>query len=784
MPAEPGFPRLRRYHRRRRGGQGRRGGGAALGPALAGVAGAAGGRRAGARRRRPGRHADPRGRGGRQPRRRYRRRRQPAAGGRPVRRPPAVDGRDAAAAGPAVLAAHRHPHGRRPDHRDQAQGRREHPGAAGRQAPGPQRGRLLQHQPRPAGGLRAVRRQPRAGRLHPDRPPEQRHRRRRHPGLRPAPGRQHPLAAPGRGPRGARPHQGPAAALPVVHRPLRRRQVHHRQPGGQAPARDGLPHLRAGRRQRPPRPEQGPGLHRRGPRREHPPRCRGGQADGRRRPDRAGQLHLALPRRAADGARAVRRGRVPRGLRRHAAGGGRAARRQGPVRQGARRRDQELHRHRLALRGAGSAGNPPARRRGRARAPGRRGAGPGASVAGMSGGAPAGRAYLPEVDGLRALAVVAVVLYHLDPAWVPGGYVGVDVFFVISGFLITRIITDEHTRGEFGFASFYLRRIRRIAPAALAMVLATLFAGSLLLLPEDLERLVVSALWTVFQAANVFFWLHLDTGYFAASSKEEPLLHAWSLGVEEQFYLLWPVLLALLLSSRLRGRALLALLGLAAAASFWLAQASLETAPKFAYYMLPARAGELLTGAVLALALRRTGMRVLPARLADVIGAAGLAAVLWAMAALSPTSAFPGLRALPPVLGSAALILAACAGSPLVRMVFAWRPMVWIGLLSYSLYLWHWPVLAYARYFFVERPGGRVLAVAVVVFVLLAWASYRWIETPARHWDASGACQVGWLLIVPAVTVALLAIGVRMPGGVAERIADSEVFLRSRAELE
>lgn len=402
----------------------------------------------------------------------------------------------------------------------------------------------------------------------------------------------------------------------------------------------------------------------------------------------------------------------------------------------------------------------------------------------MSGGAPAGRAYLPEVDGLRALAVVAVVLYHLDPAWVPGGYVGVDVFFVISGFLITRIITDEHTRGEFGFASFYLRRIRRIAPAALAMVLATLFAGSLLLLPEDLERLAASALWTVFQAANVFFWLHLDTGYFAASSKEEPLLHAWSLGVEEQFYLLWPVLLALLLSSRLRGRALLALLGLAAAASFWLAQASLETAPKFAYYMLPARAGELLTGAGLALALRRTGMRVLPARLADVIGAAGLAAVLWAMAALSPTSAFPGLRALPPVLGSAALILAACAGSPLVRMVFAWRPMVWIGLLSYSLYLWHWPVLAYARYFFGEQPGGPVLAVAVVVFALLAWASYRWIETPARHWDASGACQVGWLLIVPAVTVALLAIGVRMPGGVAERIADSEVFLRSRAELE
>ncbi|SBV36665.1 putative Sulfate adenylyltransferase [uncultured Stenotrophomonas sp.] len=380
QPPEPGFPRLRRHPCRRAGARRRCGGGAAVGAPFHGQAGAGAGRPAGRGRRRAGGDADPGRRDRRQPRRRHRRRWRPAGGGRPVRRACAVDGRCRTAAWPPVLAADRQPHRGGERQRDQAPGRREHAGKAGGQAAGAERGRLLQPVAGRTHRLRALRAQPRAGWLHPDRPPEQRHRRRRHPGLRPAPRRQRALAASGRGQGRARPHQGADAEGAVVHRPVRRRQVHHRQPGGKAPACTRLPHLHPRRRQCPPRAEPRPRLHRRGPGGEHPPRRRSGAVDGRRRADRAGQLHLAVPRRAADGARALRRGRVHRGIRRRAAGGGRIARREGPVPQGARRADPQLHRHRFALRDPRSAGAAPVRRRRGAGCDGRPGGEAGAAL--------------------------------------------------------------------------------------------------------------------------------------------------------------------------------------------------------------------------------------------------------------------------------------------------------------------------------------------------------------------------------------------------------------------
>ena len=356
-------------------------------------------------------------------------------------------------------------------------------------------------------------------------------------------------------------------------------------------------------------------------------------------------------------------------------------------------------------------------------------------------------AYRPEIDGLRAVAVMAVLLFHLDPAWLPGGFAGVDVFLVISGFLITSIIVRQQTAGHFRPADFYLHRIRRIAPVYFVVTAATLLAGCLLMLPLDLQELARSAGWSTLSLPNVYFWRHLDTGYFAADSRQQPLLHLWSLGVEEQFYLLWPLVLILCLR-RVPAAWLPWLLLLPVAASFAHAQHQTRLSPSWAYYMLPARAGELGIGCLLALwPAVREGRRVGHRLLAEMLAVCGLILILCSLFLLGRGQSFPGWNALPACLGAALVIIADSHHRCSVLALLRSRPLVWIGLVSYSLYLWHWPVLAFLRYLSVPLDTLRLFAVAAGLLIL-AGLSHRWIETPARrlHWPPLRQVWLLWAL--------------------------------------
>jgi peptidoglycan/LPS O-acetylase OafA/YrhL len=357
-----------------------------------------------------------------------------------------------------------------------------------------------------------------------------------------------------------------------------------------------------------------------------------------------------------------------------------------------------------------------------------------------------GADYRPDIDGLRAVAVLSVILYHLHAPLVTGGFVGVDIFFVISGYLITRNIWGELQAGTFSIRAFYLRRIRRIVPAFAVMAAVTLVAGCLLLLPADLKRLGASTAWAAVSASNVYFWRYLDIGYFADSSEQQPMLHTWSLGVEEQFYLLWPAVLLVVALLPRSGRAAalgtLALIGVSLA----IGELTLERSPKFAYFMLPARFGELMVGALLVFS-SRLHERLRGAREAIAVG--GLALLVYALTQLDAASPFPGVNALYPSFGAGLVILAGGLGSRLVRALLTPRPMVFVGLISYSLYLWHWPILAYLKYFYTTLEPIQV-ALAVPLMFVLATLSYRFVELPARQWRPRPRIQVTRLFLLPA----------------------------------
>ncbi|MEZ0474997.1 acyltransferase family protein [Luteimonas sp. B3_2_R+30] len=359
--------------------------------------------------------------------------------------------------------------------------------------------------------------------------------------------------------------------------------------------------------------------------------------------------------------------------------------------------------------------------------------------------------YRRDIDGMRALAVLGVLLFHIDPRLLPGGFAGVDVFFVISGFLITSILARQIRERRFSFSGFYLRRIRRIAPAYFAVTLATLAAGVFLLQAEDLRPLGRSALWSVLSVPNVYFWLSLDSGYFAPDSRQVPLLHLWSLGVEEQFYLVWPALLLLGLR-RLGQRTVAVLLVPLILWSFHYAHLKSISDPAFAYYMLPARAGELGLGALLALlpkARRSTGKGGIGD---EALAAAGLGLILASYALLGGDTRFPGWTAFWPCLGAALLILAGGRRQCAVMAPLRWTPVVWIGLISYSLYLWHWPVLAFTRYFY-NSITPALGASAIVMIMVLSVASHYLIERPARHSRMPAGAQFALLFLLPVLVL-------------------------------
>ncbi len=350
--------------------------------------------------------------------------------------------------------------------------------------------------------------------------------------------------------------------------------------------------------------------------------------------------------------------------------------------------------------------------------------------------------YRADIDGLRAVAVTAVVLYHAFPKLVPGGFVGVDTFFVISGYLITGIILGglDGPQG-FSFADFYIRRVRRIFPALIVVLAATLAVGVTIFLPSELTSLTKNALASAFFGAN--FVLLSESGYFALAAHLKPLLHLWSLGIEEQFYLVWP--LALWLTPRKwRG----AMIAVVMAASFALNVALVRSHPEATFYLPFTRAWELMAGALL------VGVTIKQDGLKETLGAIGVVCGI-TFFTYHERTVFPGWTALVPVIGAALTILA--QGSLFSRIVLAHPLAAAVGRISYPLYLWHWPLLVLPR-IWLFRPLTTVESLlAIVAAIVLAWLTYQFIERPIRAGRMGGARTAlsGMAAVAVAALVAL-----------------------------
>lgn len=356
--------------------------------------------------------------------------------------------------------------------------------------------------------------------------------------------------------------------------------------------------------------------------------------------------------------------------------------------------------------------------------------------------------YRPDIDGLRTIAVVSVVLYHAFPARLPGGFVGVDVFFVISGYLISRIIFEELDRGVFSFFEFYAGRIKRIFPALFLVLAAVFAAGWFILLAGEYRQLGKHIAAGAGFISNTVFWN--EAGYFDNSADTRPLLHLWSLGIEAQFYIFWPFSVWLV---RKRNFNLFALTAIVAVVSCYLNITEVHRDVTAAFYSPQTRFWELLCGSLLAwftlykqdvfsVARSRAGSWLEGAiyhkrpenpgkTLNNVLSVAGLAVLLLGLWKIQPQFSFPGKWALLPV-GGAVLIISAGSEAWVNRAILSNRILVWLGLISFPLYLWHWPLLSYSRIVEGEIPSASVRAAAVGLSVVLAWLTYVLIEKRVR----------------------------------------------------
>lgn len=336
--------------------------------------------------------------------------------------------------------------------------------------------------------------------------------------------------------------------------------------------------------------------------------------------------------------------------------------------------------------------------------------------------------YRPEIDGLRALAVLPVIFYHAGFHGFGGGYLGVDVFFVISGYLITSLLLGEHSEDRFSIAMFYERRARRILPALFVVLFACLPMAWLWLVPGDMREFCESLLAVLGFASNIFFW-HESSDYFSTAAELKPLLHTWSLGVEEQFYIFYPLLLAAIWRF---GRKWLPWILLASAIiSLAIAQWAVIHRPTAAFYLLPTRTWELLLGGLAAIYLRDHPC----ARrqwISETGGLAGIALLLVSMVVFRRDAPTPGLLTLVPTMGAAFVVLFATSSTMAGRMLGA-RWLVTIGLISYSAYLWHQPLFVFARQAMPGKPGPLLMLSLTMASLALAYATWRLVEQPFRN---------------------------------------------------
>ena len=374
--------------------------------------------------------------------------------------------------------------------------------------------------------------------------------------------------------------------------------------------------------------------------------------------------------------------------------------------------------------------------------------------------------YRSDIDGLRALAVLPVLFYHVGIPFFSGGYVGVDIFFVISGFLITGLIVEELKRGEFSVANFYERRIRRIFPALFFMIFLVMLAGLFILLPREFAYYGKSAVATAVFISNMFFW-KTTSNYFDGPAETHPLLHTWSLAVEEQFYILFPVLLFLVykFARKYLSQILLLILLGSLVLSVW----GVSNAPTATFYLAPTRAWELLIGSILAIGFIPEIKRSFAASL---MGLMGLICIAYPVFFYDSDTAFPGLAAVVPCLG-AAFIIHAGSGShkTLISTLLSSRLLVGVGLISYSLYLWHWPLIVFLRHHILLRALSptEIFCVIAASFIM-AIISWRYVEKPFRGREGfltrPKLFSAGFASIVSVIALGLF---LSMNGGLASR---------------
>lgn len=334
--------------------------------------------------------------------------------------------------------------------------------------------------------------------------------------------------------------------------------------------------------------------------------------------------------------------------------------------------------------------------------------------------------YRAEIDGLRALAVMPVILFHAGFEWFSGGFVGVDVFFVISGYLITTIIISEMAEGKFSIVNFYERRARRILPALFFVMAACLPFAFLWLTPNELKDFGQSLVAVSTFSSNILFWR--EGGYFDAAAELKPLLHTWSLAVEEQYYILFPVFL--MLTWRLGVKWILILLSIVFLVSLGVAQWGAYNSPTAAFFLLPTRGWELLVGVFTAFYLKYNS-HFKSHSLNQALSLLGVGMIAYSIIAFDKTTPFPSLYALIPVIGTGLIILSAVPKT-LIHNLLSLKIIVGIGLISYSAYLWHQPLLAFARYRSFGEISELILFTLFAISFVMAWFSWRFVEKPFR----------------------------------------------------
>jgi len=376
--------------------------------------------------------------------------------------------------------------------------------------------------------------------------------------------------------------------------------------------------------------------------------------------------------------------------------------------------------------------------------------------------------YRKDIQGMRAIAVLSVVIFHVWPKALPGGFVGVDIFFVLSGYLITSILIRDIASSLFSVAAFYRRRARRILPALIVLLVCCLAAGVLLLPPKDLKFLARNTLSTTLFLSNFDFWK--TTGYFDGTAALKPLLHTWSLAVEEQFYIVYPLLLMCLMgrSRRTTLTVLAALFFASLACSIYL----VEKNPTAAYFLPNSRAFELLAGGLVAYQASGRFGRVG----SNINGIFALTLLLAPIFLFDEHTPFPGISALAPCLG-VCLLLLDHSQSSLAARILSCRTFQFFGAISYSLYLWHWPVLSFARHIFGVDLDPLTAVVAAVLAVALAWASFRWVEQPFLSSHGIGLPYLR-ISAVAGTVIATLAVPLYATGGAPQRFssATNELF--------